>query len=233
MRRFWSVYEEAILRLHYPDSRTEHVALYLDRSVVSVYQHAAILGLKKSEEWLAGPEGYYLRRHPETGAKGRFKPGHATWNKGLRRPGWAPGRMRETQFKKGERRGAAARNWNSVGTIVVDSDGFLRIKVREYRSGERAGYGNTNVWPLLNRLVWRRHFGPIPPGHKVGFKDADRSNCAPENLELISDAEMMRRNSVHTLPAELVRVIQLDGVLKRKIRELDEARSDDTVRPSV
>ena len=230
MPRLWSAYDDAILRRHYPDSLTEHVALYLGRPMRSVYYRANRLGIKKTKDWLKGLEGCFLRRCPEAGLQGRFKPGQAPSNKGIKHPpGWSPGRMRETQFKKGERRGKAAENWKPVGTIRADAEGFLRIKIREAKSGEASGFGNTKIWPLLNRYVWKQHFGPIPRGFKVAFRDGDRNNCAPDNLELVSNANMMRRNSVHNLPPELARIIQLAGVLNRKLRELDEAGSDNTL----
>ena len=37
------------------------------------------------------------------GRKYEFKPGNVPANKGLRRPGFAPGRMAKTQFKKGHK----------------------------------------------------------------------------------------------------------------------------------
>jgi hypothetical protein len=100
----------------------------------------------------------------------------------------------------------------------------LRIKVREAVYGqEPTGYGNTRVWPLLNRHVWEQNNGPIPPKHVVVFKDGDRSNCAIENLDLISMAELAHRNRMwNRLPRELAEAIQLQGVLKRKIRSVQD-----------
>jgi hypothetical protein len=143
-------------------------------------------------------------------------------NKGLRRPGWHAGRMQETQFKKGDRSGIAAKNWRPIGTILPDAEGYLRIKVREAVHGkEPTGFGNTKVWPLYGRYVWEQHKGPIPPKHLVLFKDGDRSRCVIENLELLSMADNARRNSMwNRLPPELARVIQLNGALKRQIRRL-------------
>ena len=93
--------------------------------------------------------------------------------------------------------------WRPIGTILADSEGFLRIKVREGTKGEPYGFGNTKIWPLLNRHVWQQHNGPIPECHIVVFRDRDRANCAIENLELISMADNMRRNTIHNLPAPL------------------------------
>lgn len=131
--------------------------------------------------------------------------------------------MKETQFKKGQRSGKAAQNWRPIGSILPHADGYLRIKVREAVHGEEAyGFGNTKVWPLLQRKMWEDHNGPIPPKHVVVFKDKNRQNCAIENLELISRAELARRNRMwNILPRELAEAIQLNGVLKRKLRRID------------
>jgi hypothetical protein len=176
------------------------------------------MGLSKSQEFLA--EHCRLRKGSNIGAEFRFGKGHAPANKGLRRPGWSPGRMKETQFKKGERSGVAAKNWVPIGSIKADPEGFLRIKIREAEHGQEAtGFGNTKVWPLYSRYVWEQHHGPIPPGHIVKFKDKDRSNCAIENLEVISTADNMRLNSMWAvMPRDLAEVIQLNGALKRKLR---------------
>lgn len=36
----------------------------------------------------------------------------------------------------------------------------------------------------LSRVIWEAHYGPIPPRHKLYFRDGVRSNCAIENLYL-------------------------------------------------
>jgi hypothetical protein len=136
--------------------------------------------------------------------------------------------MAKTQFKKGARTGAAARNWRPIGTILADGEGYLRIKVREAEHGkEPYGFGNTNVWPLLHRKVWADRHGPIPPKHIVTFKDRNRSNCSIENLELITMAQNADRNRMWgRLPDELSKTIQLAGVLNRKIRSLSGKEQD-------
>lgn len=76
--------------------------------------------------------------------------------------------------------------------------------------------------------MWQEAFGPVPPGFAVCFKDRDKAHRALDNFELISRADLMRRNSVHRLPPELASAIQLNGALKRRLRKLDE---EHTVRP--
>jgi HNH endonuclease len=212
MRSRWGAYEDVLLRQLYPSTKTEHLALLLGRRTGSVYQRAALLGIKKSAEWLGSAEACKLRREPDVGAPGRFKPGATPWNKGLRHPpGWAPGRMRETQFKKGNK----PWTWAPLGSRRYSKEGYLQRKISE------TGYPPRD-WVAEHVLLWRKKHGPVPQGHKVVFKDGDKSHIALKNLELISNAEMMRRNSVHNLPPGLQRVIQLAGALKRKVRGLSE-----------
>jgi hypothetical protein len=217
MRRAWTAEEQAALCARYPHEHTVVVAAALGRSVASVYQRAFALGLHKSAAYLASPAA--CRTNGRQGIGSRFEKGSVPFNKGLRRPGWGPGRMKETQFKAGERRGAAARNWRPVGTIATDAEGYQRIKVREARKGEAYGFGNVRVWPLMQRHVWAEAHGPIPTGYTVCFRDGDKTNCALGNLELVSRSDLMKRNSVHNLPKPLAETIQLIGALNRQIRK--------------
>src|SRR5258708_39700214 len=102
-RRFWTTEEVGYLKTHYPNSATAKVAAALSRPVGMVYRQAAKLGIGKSAEFDASPESGRLKKGESRGAAFRFRKGHVPLNKGLRRPGWSPGRRRETQFRKGER----------------------------------------------------------------------------------------------------------------------------------
>jgi hypothetical protein len=220
--RRWKATEIALLRKLYADTPTMKLARILERTPSQVYQQADRQRLRKSAAYLASPEACRLRRGDRVGAAFQFKKGHVPANKGMRRPGWAPGRMKQTQFRKGERRGAAARNWVPLGTIRADCEGYLRIKVREHRDGEHSGFGNTQVWPFLQRHVWQEQRGPIPPGHAIVFRNGKPSDCDIQNLECISRGELMRRNTIHNLPPQLKATILTLGKLKRRVREYEK-----------
>ncbi len=219
-KRLWNPEDDALLVARYPHEKTAKLARRLRRSVTAVYQRAHLrLGLSKSAAYLASADACRLRRGDNVGKPFRFRKGHVPFNKGLRRPGWGPGRMKETWFKKGERSGIAARNWRPIGAILIDTDGYLRIKVREAGPGERSfGFGNPSIWPQLQRHVWKQAHGPIPAGHAIAFRNGDKRDVRLENLQLISRRELMARNSVHNLPKPLARTIQLLGALNRQIR---------------
>lgn len=221
-RKVWTPAEEAYLWEHYANGLTRAIAAHLGRTVGKVYAKAKKLGLAKTAEYLSDPKNNcHLFPGTTTGASHRFVKGLVPPNKGVKHPvGWGPGRMKETQFRKGQLSGKAAQNWRPIGTILADPEGYLRIKVREAAHGkEPTGFGNTKVWPMYSRWLWEQQKGAIPPKHIVAFKDGNRTNCVIGNLELLSKADNARRNNMWArLPRELAEVIQLNGVLKRRIR---------------
>lgn len=218
--RGWTASELATVREMYADTSTKKIARKLPgRRVSMVYRAAHQMGLRKSTEYLASADACRLRRGDEVGKQFRYPKGHVPANAGKKMPpGWAPGRSAETRFKKGERSGAALKNWCPVGTIRIDGEGYMRIKVRESNESDICyGFGNVRIWPLMQRHLWVQHRGPIPPGHAVIFMDGDRSNCAIENLDCISRVDLMRRNTIHRLPAPLREVIILKGAIRAVI----------------
>lgn len=219
----WTAAEDALLRNRYPDERTSDLARDMGLSTLQVSQHAHVLGLHKSAAYLASPAACRLRRGDEVGKAYRFPKGHVPANKGLRRPGLAPGRMAETQFKKGCMAGAAQRKYKPIGSERVSRDGYLERKVTDA--------GDTNAarqrrWVPVHRLVWEAAHGPIPPHHVVRFKPGMHTTVADEitadKLEMVSLADNMRRNSIHNLPKPLKEVVQLRGRLMRQIHKREK-----------
>lgn len=200
------------MRLLYPDIPTARLADLLSTSVPSVYAKAQGLGLRKSASYLSSPAACRLRRGGSVGASNRFKPGHRPHNAGVK--GWqAGGKAVNTQFKPGCRLGRAAVIYQPIGAERISKDGYLQRKVNDDMPLQRR-------WRGIHQLLWEEHYGPIPRGHAVVFRNGDRSDVRIENLELISRAELMRRNMIHNLPKELANVCQLKGVLQRQINRM-------------
>ena len=188
----------------YPTHSAAECAAVLGVGIKTVYNKAAALGLKKSREWIAD----HARRKTADPAHGshaaRFKPGHATWNKGTHFT--AGGRSADTRFKPGHR----PHGWKSIGHERFTADGVWQRKVTN-TGVTRRDYVNVH-W-----IVWREAGRDIPPGHALVFKDSNRMNVALDNLELVTRAELMRRNSLHRYPKEIALVIQLRGAINRQI----------------
>lgn len=203
--RCWSEPELALLRKHYPDLPTAEVAGLVDRTVGQCYRKAAALGLKKSAAFFASDRAGRIqrgRKHPSMVAT-QFKPGQKVWNTGMK--GWAAPGTEATRFKPG----SAPPNRQEVGALRINSEGQLDIKL----------YDGLRSWVQLHHYVWFLEHGEWPPrGMVLRFKDGDVHNPAIENLQLLTRAENMRLNSVHTIyPPEVARLVQLRGALNRQI----------------
>lgn len=214
-----------MLRRDYPHKDTKLLAAELKRSVIGRYQQAQLAGLKKSpayQERKKARECDTLRR---TGAPHRFAKGHVPANAGLRRPGWSVGRMRETQFKKGQRSGIAAAHWVPVGSLRINADGYLDRKIRDDGPPQKR-------WVPVHRHLWIQSNGPIPAGHAVAFKPGKHTTelkqITLDVLELVSRQELMRRNSYHfNYPKEIGELIQLRGAVQRQINRRERHAKQD------
>jgi hypothetical protein len=204
--RRWTKAEVRTLCTRYPDERAADVAAALGRPVLMIYRKAAALGLKKSAAFFADEASGRLRG--QRGASTRFVKGHAPANKGLRRPGWGPGRMKQTQFKPGNN----PHTWVPVGTERI-RDGYRWVKVRD---DLRPGRLN---WMSKHQQVWEATHGPIPKDHIVRFRDGNRANFALGNLECVSRADHARTKGLQSLPPEIVKVHQLRGAIMRQINK--------------
>jgi hypothetical protein len=219
----WTPEQLELLRKLYPDTQTCLVAEACGHSLESTYRYAQNFGLSKSAAFRDSPASGRLKFRLHVGAATRFSKGHVPANKGLRRPGWSVGRgrMQETQFKKGQR----TQTWQPIGTEVTRKDGYIWLKVSDDARPARRN------WKSKHQATWEREHGPLPPGHVVVFRNGDKRNFANDNLELITRAELGRRNSLHRYPAELVRVIQLRGALQRQINRRSPAPKPRRGRP--
>ena len=148
------------------------------------------------------------RMHLDSGLTGRFEKGHVSHNKGKK--GWYPKGSEKTRFRKGHK----PVNWMPVGSEVMASIGYIKVKVAE-----------PNKWKLKHVLEWEKHYGKIPRNHCIMFKDGDRTNCHISNLVMITRGENAIMNHQHLrvddpdvnmTALQLARLQQKIAKLKRK-----------------
>jgi hypothetical protein len=221
-RKEWNSSDVWMLRTFYPHISTAILAQRVGSTVPATYRKARLLGLHKTQIYLDSADACRLRRGDNVGAAFRFQKGIVPANKGLRRPGYSigRGRMRETQFCKGQQPHNTMPMWSfrwyAGGSNAAA--GYLVLK-----TGKR-GPKPLDGWEFVHKLIWEQAKGPLPDWRdaRIWWKDGDHGNCALSNLELITAQEHMARTTVHTLPAPLPQLLQLAGALKRKIRNREE-----------
>lgn len=143
----------------------------------------------------------------------RIKPGTVPPNKGRKQTEYmsaeAIERTKATRFRKGSR----PQTWK-------EGNGHISIRT-DKRTGIRYQYiklSDAN-WVELHRHNYEKEYGPVPKGMNVIFKDGNQMNCAIDNLELISNEDLMRRNSIHRYPSEINTSIRLLSKLNKKIKK--------------
>lgn len=195
----WSPAEDARLAELYGLHKLADISRIMGRGISSISNRRQKLGLKRT------PEQQALI------GNGQFGPGKTPWNAGKK--GWqAGGRSKDTQFKPGVK---PSNTWRPVGAERMSKDGILYRKVAD--TGIKR-----DDWKAVHVLAWEEHNGPLPDGHIVIFKDGNRANFEPDNLQAITRADNMRRNSISRYGEDYrSAAIQL-GWFKRKLNQMEK-----------
>jgi hypothetical protein len=199
MRKF-SLKEDQFLKDNYHRIPAKRMAKMLGRSEGTARQRMKLLGIIVPPEIV---EKFRL--------ESRFKKGAAPVNKGKKQTDFmskeAIERTKNTRFKKGQ--------------LPHNSKSDNAISIRADKSGAVYKYIRISKgkWALLHRYNWEKKHGKIPKGLNLVFRDRDTMNCDISNLEALTNAQLMKRNSVHNLPKPLAGIVQLRGVLNRQIRK--------------
>lgn len=213
-RKPWSAEDEGRLRCLYPDTPMPELIKVFQRPEYSIYNKAYAMGLKRSDAYLASEHACRLRRENNPGAGSRFQKGHASWNKGI--SFHSGGRSAETQFSPG----TMPHNHVPVGTERTTCDGIRQRKTHDDGPPHRR-------WKSVHMIMWEEAHGEVPAGHIIVFRDRNTANITIENLELITRAENMQRNTIHRYPPELKDTIRQLGRLKKAISEASNEKQDD------
>ena len=197
-RKPFTVDEIEQIRLLYPDHSTREIAQLLGRSECSVYGKAFLIGLRKSSQYIERITRESANKLSKLGSANRFKKGHTPANKGRKMSPEMYERCSSTMFRKG------------------NGHKYLYVRIAEGK------------WMPKHILIWQQANGPVPDGHNIIFRDGDTQNCVLENLECISDAELMRRNTMHNLPEDVQELIYLKSRLTRAINETTKNKNHES-----
>lgn len=190
--------------------RTDEIAKALGLTIAQVYSKAKRMNIKKSQAFLDSAESG--RTNGTCGRSTRFKPGQASWNKGISYQ--AGGNSVKTQFKAGNK----PMNWKPVGTMRINSDGYLDKKVNDLPGP------NHIRWHPVHRLVWIEANGAVPDKHMIVFKPGMKTTVLEEitldRIECISRADNARRHQPYSRGKEFGYLTRLKGAITRHVNRI-------------
>ena len=211
-KNIWSQDELEYLKSAYSDTSSKDIAEKLGKKISSVYNKAYEFGLSKSDLYKKTIFKDVCMKACQKNTSTRWKKGHQPINKGMRWDEYmsieAQEIAKQTTFKSGH----LPHNTKANGeiSIRIDKRGlknqFIRVSLAK--------------WIPLSHYNWIQANGPIPKGHCIIFKDKNTMNANLDNLELISQADNCRRNSIMRFPPELRSTIKALGKLKKTIKSI-------------
>ena len=193
MNRTWTDEQEQYLVAHYATTSNAELAEALGKKNADrVMAKASLLGLKKSRQFLK--ESCQQREN-----SGKFKKGMTPHNKGKKLSDSTKAKLAKTMFKSGNR----PHNTLKVGAETQDKYGYVMVKITE-----------PNVWQYKHHVAYGK---TVPTGHKVIFLDGNKYNFERDNLQLVSNAELMQKNTMYRYPLELVQLLKTLSKLKKRV----------------
>jgi hypothetical protein len=158
------------------------------------------------------------RKGWKTGRTGCFEKGTVPPNKGKRCPEGKGGRhpnARRTQFKPGERTGAAQRHYKPIGFERITIDGYRERKINDDMPLQAR-------WKAVHRIEWEAVNGQVPMGHALKCLSGDKLDCRPENWEAVPRGVLARLNGgrmrktlpYDEAPPELKPIVMANAKLK-------------------
>lgn len=198
LKKPYNELEQNYIIKHIATKTIKEIALDLGRSSTTLSEECHRLGLTEVIDYKKQAS--------------RYKPGHVPHSKGKKMTDFMSpetvAKFKSNQYKQG----SVPHNALSNGTEVFRKDTkgrvYVLIKVPEHR---RLQY--------KHRLVWELNYGEIPSSHNIIFKDGDPFNCNIENLQCVSNVELMKMNSFHDLPPDLKELIYLKSAISRQINK--------------
>ena len=203
----WNIKEIQILKKKYPNTSINNLSNIFNRTKQSIYDKARFLKIKKDPSFISSEISARQKKAVANGThKGGFLKGHIPANKGKPMSEELKKRISKTLFKKGIR----PHNYLEVGTIILESSGYKKIKIAA-----------PDKWEFLHRYNWKKCFGDIPKNYILIFNNKIKTDCKIENLKLIKMSDNMLRNTIQNYPKEIQQLIKIISKFKKQIKKIE------------
>ncbi|MGG5506736.1 MULTISPECIES: HNH endonuclease signature motif containing protein [unclassified Myroides] len=206
----WTSELEQKLKEIYPTTLTQSIADDFKMSIYAIRNKAWSLGLKKDIEWIRDNSRYNMQFN-EGAKRNQIKKGSVPHNKGKKINKEVYEKMKHTFFKKGNVPANAKKDFEEVQRRDSSGKVYWMIKLP----------GNKKL--LFKHVwIWETTNGKISKGQNIVFKNGNSLDCQLDNLECISNAELMRRNTIQRYPADIKQAIRLNSKLKKQLKDITD-----------
>mgnify|MGYP003461112843 FL=1 len=114
------------------------------------------------------------------------------------------GKALQTQFKKG----VNSHNTKHNGIERVSREGYTELRL------------SCNNWVLKHRHIYETHHKiELETNQYVSFVDGNKQNFEIDNLQIVTRADMMLKNTIRQYPPELQEVIKVLNKVKKKVND--------------
>lgn len=215
-RHEWTIKEIDYLKEIYPTVDGNLIAEKLGLTYCQVVYKARSLGIRKDYSFLVEAS----KRLKEASIGTRFKKGMIPKNKGLKQVDYMNAETIEKTAKTRFKKGMIPHNALPVGTEVLRYDKrynktYSLIKVE----------GCKKLVFKQIQIYETHHKVKLKPGENIIFKDRNTDNFSIDNLECVTDVELMKRNTIRRYPEELRTKMIKISKLKRIIKKLENGKN--------
>ena len=116
---------------------------------------------------------------------GQFKKGCIPKNKGKKMSFEQYEKCKRTMFRTGN----TPKNIDPIGTEKELKDGYIWVKIDNQLNAPK----NVN-WKQKHKLIYEKHFGQVPKGSVVIFKDGNIRNFDIDNLACVTRLQLLIMN---------------------------------------
>jgi hypothetical protein len=209
-KHLWTDTEISYLKENFYSQTNSQLAAGLGLKLTSVRTKCYELGLKRMEleYWTDEQVAFLLENYKQYGDKELAKIFNSKWKKNK---GWTLKHIeKKRKYLKLKRTAADHRK---IKDRAISKGVYIEGLKKMWAKRGVAKEGEIRYWKAngTNRLfpvikingrfthwtpyAWEKHFGKIPDGKNVVFKDRNPFNLDPNNLELVTNAELARKNS--------------------------------------
>lgn len=208
-KRIWQDWEIKYLENNFYSSTNKQLSVALNIKLTALRTKCYEMGLKRMdlEYWTDEQQQYLVDNYKKCGDKELAEIFNKKWKK---KKGWSlkhiekkrkylklkrtAAELRSIKDKaiaKGVYRNGLVKTWDKLGRSPEGTIHFHKHSTG-YRFPVIKVNGRFVQWA---RHTWIKNYGAIPKQMKVAFKDGNTRNMVLENLELVTCAEMARRNA--------------------------------------